>query len=224
MKTDHYKQFTTSLLILAGSLLATLPSYVNAQTAEEEAQRSFVSFDSSKTYAQKGMIVSQMKVIANKWPGNWLTNYYVAYEIAVLSFDEKDGKKRDLMLGEGDLYFNKIRLMSPSNEEVSILGALLASARIAAKPSAYKKYGDIRDEYLKTAKSNNPDNPRVYYLQGNSKYYTPKMFGGGPKNALPYYEKASKLFDQTTEHDIRKPYWGKNQNSYMIGKCKQELQ
>jgi ribosomal protein S6 len=49
------------------------------------------------------------------------------------------------------------------------------------------------------------------------------MFGGGPKNAFPYFEKASELFQNEKNDDIYKPYWGKRQNAYMLNKCREAL-
>lgn len=180
----------------------------------------FTAFDTSRTYPQKMALVSQFRLIANKWPDHWLSNFYTAYGLAVTSFEEPDKKRRELMLNEADNYFGKIKSKLSDHAEVNILGALLASARIAATPSAYKMYGETRDKYLATAKSMTPENPRIYYLEGNSKFYTPKMFGGGPEKALPYYEKASQLFSQENKSDITKPYWGAYHNDYMIGQCK----
>ena len=83
-------------------------------------------------------------------------------------------------------------------------------ARLAVKPSSrYKKYGEIFNAYIDSAKSLNPDNPRIYYLQGNSIFYTPKLFGGGAKKALPYYEKAVSLYQNEKADNILSPYWGR---------------
>jgi len=87
----------------------------------------------------------------------------------------------------------------------------------------YKKFGDLFNENIEKAKSLQPNNPRIYYLKGNSVYYTPKMFGGGAKNALSYFEKADPLFKNESKDDIFKPYWGEKQNNQMIKKCKAEI-
>jgi hypothetical protein len=210
---------TVSVIVLSVSLSHS--SY--AQTAEEAIKSTFTVFDTAKTQNQKLPLVSQFKLIATKWPENWLTNFYSAFSLAVVSFDEQDKKKRENMLIEADNYFEKIKSLSATNEEVNILGALLASARIALTPSAYKKYGDVRDKYLEAAKAMNPNNPRIYFIEGNAKYYTPKMFGGGPKIALPLYEKAATLFAPENKSDISKPYWGASRNQYMLDLCKKEI-
>jgi hypothetical protein len=224
MKTAIKKIKKNVLALISIMVLSVFSNSLKAQTTEEAIKQTFVSFDTAKTYNQKAPIVSQFKLIAGKWPDNWLTNYYAAFAIAVTSFDEPDKKRKEPMLNEADAYFEKIKSMTSTNEEVNILGALLASARIAATPSAYKKYGEIRDKYLEAAKAMNPNNPRVYYIEGNAKYYTPKMFGGGPKKALPLYEKATSLFDAEQKTNIAKPYWGSYHNNYMLSQCKKEIE
>jgi hypothetical protein len=217
------KIINAKIAIIAIAILTCISNLSFGQIIEESLMQTFTGFDTSKTYNQKAALVPQFKLIASKWSDSWLANYYAAFSIAVLSFDEKDKKKKEPMLNEADVFFEKMKTLNPSNEEVAILGALIASARIAANPSAYKKYGDIRDKYLATAKTLNQNNPRIYYLEGNATYYTPRMFGGGAKNALPFYEKAFALFNTEKKYDITHPYWGTYHNIYMMSLCKEEL-
>ena len=115
-------------------------------------------------------------------------------------------------------------LYNAEYDEGYVLEAMLANARLAVNPmSRYKKYGDLFKENIDKAKSIQPNNPRIYLLQGNSLYYTPKMFGGGAKNAFPYFEKAGELYKNEKGDDIFKPYWGKKQNADMFGKCTEAL-
>jgi hypothetical protein len=210
------------LLVTIVSLVFTFGSF--AQTPEESVKETYQAFDTAKTYNQQAPVVNQFKLIATKWPDNWLCNYYAALSIGILSFQEPDSKKKDPMLDEADTYFEKIKTMTSNNEEVNILGSLLAQARISVKSSRYKKYGDMGKAYLDKAKSLNPNSPRIYYMEANSLYYTPKMFGGGADKALPLYEKAADLFAKEQKSDISKPYWGNAQNQQMINLCKSDMQ
>jgi len=95
-----------------------------------------------------------------------------------------------------------------------------------APTSRHGKYGAIANAYFATAKKLNPNNPRLYYLQGNSLFYTPKLFGGGPEKALPLYQKAEQLFADDTGNmlkDIHTPYWGKEVNEYMMKQCHEKM-
>jgi hypothetical protein len=46
------------------------------------------------------------------------------------------------------------------------------------------------------------------------------MFGGGEKNALPYFQKAEELYKNEADTNIFVPSWGKKQNSELLEKCK----
>ena len=192
-----------------------------SQTNLESVRHAFVAYDSAKTYPQRMQAIGKFRLLASQTKDEWLINYYAAYALAVTSFEEQKEEKKDLMLNEADGYFNRIQSMADINDEINVLGALLAQARLAVNPgSRYKKYGDIRSTYLKKAKELRPENPRIYNLEGNSVYYTPKMFGGGPKKAQPYFEKAAELFAKEEKGNIIKPYWGESSNKEMLEKCK----
>jgi len=222
------KAITTSNLrriaqLFALFLLGLSQKPAIAQNPLDEIKSTFTVFDSAATNNQRAPLAAKFKLIAAQNPNDWLANYYAAYSIASLSFEEKDKQRQEAMLDDADSYFKRIESMASTNEEVSILGALLASARITARPSTYKKNGEIRDKFLATATNLNPNNPRIYYLQGNALFYTPKMFGGGAKKALPFFEKAAGLFANQDKTDVAKPYWGMQNNNYMLGLCKQQI-
>jgi hypothetical protein len=52
-----------------------------------------------------------------------------------------------------------------------------------------------------------------------SVYYTPKMFGGGAKNAKPYFIKANDKFALLTNKSIETPYWGEFLSTFMLTEC-----
>src|ERR1700757_1378954 len=106
----------TKTLAIAVTLCSLSNMQLVAQSAEEVLKTTFTAFDTAKVYNQKMQLVSQFKLIAGKWSTNWLTNYYAAFAITVTSFDETDKKKREAMLDEADMYFEKIKSMASNNE------------------------------------------------------------------------------------------------------------
>jgi len=182
-------------------------------------------FDSAKNMSEWVAATNHLGLIAKKYPEQWAANYYACYSLTVLSYIEKDAKKKDAYLDDAEVYLNiAFSDYKSENDELYVLKAMFANARLAVQPAArYKKYGDLFNENIEKAKSLQPDNPRIYYLKGNSLYYTPKMFGGGAKNALPLFEKAESLYENESNDDIYKPYWGEKQNEDMVLKCKGEI-
>jgi hypothetical protein len=185
---------------------------------------SFTGFDTATSPNDRQIAGNRLGLIANKWADQWAAQYYACYSTIVLSFLEKDELKKDAYLDESDKYMAKVKELKPGeNDEIYVMSALIANARIAVKPgSRWKQYGDIFNADIEKAKALQPNNPRIYYLQGNSVLHTPKMFGGGSKNALPYFEKADTLFQAEKTDDIFKPFWGKKQNAEMLKNCKED--
>ena len=186
-------------------------------------QSTFITFDT--TYADmtaKTNAGNKLILIAKKYPAEWAPQYYAAYSRVQLSYFEQDEAKRDAYVDEAENYLAEaIRLLSRENDETHVLTAMVANARMGVKPQArYQKYGKIFNEQLDSAKAINPDNPRIYLERGISKFYTPKMFGGGKKAAAPYFEKAKELFAKESGGDMAKPYWGRTANNFFLEQIK----
>ncbi len=212
-----------TLLIIALGLGLLICKTSESQSIDSSLMDTYTAYDSAKTYPQLLAASNEFKLIARQTPKNWLSNYYAAWSIAVLSFQEPKQDNKDPMLDEADAFFKKIEAMDTVNDEVAVLGGLLAQARLSVSPmSRHGKYGDIANKYYDLARKVNPNNPRMYYLMGNSLFYTPALFGGGPEKALPLYEKAETLFANDSK-DIHKPHWGKAANEYMMKQCKDKI-
>lgn len=191
-----------------------------AQTLEESLTAAFQQIDTSKTIGEMMSAAAKFDIITNKWPEEYASNYYSAYAKAMISYVEKDAKRKDLFLDMGDKYYEKAKQLQPNNDETFVLGALLANARLVVDGgNRWKKYGEIFDSNINAAKSISPNNPRIYHLKGVAVFFTPKMFGGGAKNAIEYLEKAKTLFINQDYNSILKPYWGNNRNESFISKC-----
>jgi hypothetical protein len=180
----------------------------------------FDAFDTTYNNAEARVGLSnKLVLIAKKWPAEWSTNYYAAYSRIQLSYNDKlEAAKRDAYLDEAETFRDEtVKLLGKDNTETYTLSAMIANGRLSVDGrSRWQKYGKIFDENLENAKKLNPDNPRIYLLRGISKCYTPKMFGGGKKAAMPYFEKAETLFSQESTDDITRPYWGRTSNTFFM--------
>jgi hypothetical protein len=204
--------------------LATLQS-PSTEEFKPVLSDTYASFDTARSVMEMQSASNKLGLIAKKWPNEWATQYYACFSLVILSYIEKDGTKRDAYLDEADkLYSNASGLINGENDELYVLGALMANARIAVSPmNRYPKFGEIFNTDIDKAKKLRPENPRIYYLLGTSFYYTPKAFGGGAKNSISYFEKADGLYQNEKQDDILKPYWGKKQNSDLLAKCREEI-
>lgn len=212
-----------TLFILTVGLALLVTNQAKSQSVDAQLTQTDSTFDSAKTFPQMLLASNQFKLIAKQNPGYWLANYYAAWSIAVISFRTPQQDTRDPMLDEADDFYKKIQSMDSTNDEVATLGGMLAQARLSVTPmTRHGKYGAIANAYFATAKKLNPNNPRIYYLEGNSLFYTPALFGGGPEKALPLYQKAESLFPNDSR-DIHKPHWGRRVNEQMMQQCKDKI-
>ena len=210
-------------LILMGAMTLSVMA-AQAQDYKAVLLKTFTAFDTTMVPDTKVEQSNKLSLIAKKWDGEWITHYYAALSKTIISYTEKSAEKRDAYLDEAEKEKEAaVSILKKENDETYVLAAMIANARMVIDgANRWMKYGKIFSDNLESAKAINPDNPRMYYLQGTSKFYTPKAFGGGKKAAQPYFEKAQGLFAKEKGDDITKPYWGKMVNEYYVGQCKIE--
>jgi hypothetical protein len=198
-----------------------LHALASAQNFEEALKDAYTKFEKSDTLQNKINASNRLDLIAARYTEEWTSHYYSAYAKVIISYLLKDEKQRDGLIDQAEEALTKAKGLVKDNEELLIMEAYIANARLAVKPmSRHKKYGEIFDKKLEEATALNPTNPRIYFLKGQSIFHTPKAFGGGGKNALPFFEKAATLFEKEPKDDLHKPYWGSTQNSYYISECR----
>ena len=210
-------------IILMGAMALAVTG-VNAQDFKTVLDKTFTAFDTTHDDNVRMEQSNKLSLIAKKWGDEWTAHYYASYSKVFLSYFEKDNAKKDAYLDEADKEReDAVTILKKDNDETHVLAAMIANARMAVDPmNRWQKYGKLFSDNLESAKELNPDNPRMYYLQGTSKFFTPKQFGGGKKQAMPYFERAEGLFAKEKGGDITKPYWGKDKNQYFMAQCKIE--
>ncbi len=210
-------------MLMAAMALSVITTQAQDFTAVLE--KTFTAFDTTWDQSKKTEQSNKLSLIAKKWDNEWIAHYYAAYSKVALTWQEKDGAKKDALLDEADKERDDaVSILKKENDETHVLAAMIANARMGVDPATrWQKYGPIFKENLEHAKELNPDNPRMYSQQGISKFFTPKAFGGGKKAAMPYLEKADALFaKEANVTDIKIPHWGKKSNDYFLNQCKQE--
>lgn len=213
------KRFTFFLL------LAFFGLQLQAQNMEEAIEQTFAQTQNDTSVMNLTAAANRMELIANKWPDQWAPHYYAAYAQTQVAVFEPDPEKKDAWLDMAEEHLNKMENMTHEHaDDWHVLKANLAGVRMIVDPeNRWMQYGPIHDEQLKKALELNPENPRAYYLQGTSLFYTPAQFGGGPDKALPYFEKAAPIFEAESDEDILDPYWGEGANYYYLQECKKAM-
>lgn len=140
----------------------------------------------------------------------WLLNYYIGYcdyRLGTHAFSINDKKAARRFVSDG---LKRLKLSTEDNPEFGDAFALMSSLygyKISLSPWAGFFYGPKAGRLIGTAMALAPANPRVYFIQGTSRYYTPAAFGGGRELAKASFEKAIKLFAEE-DTDPSMPDWG----------------
>lgn len=152
---------------------------------------------------------NQFERIATAEKIRWMPYYYASYSLVVMSFDENDGGKKDQILDRAQELLDQAFELEPEESELHVLQAFLYPSRITVDPMGRGMlYFDKMFTSLKTAKSLNPENPRIYFLDGVSKLNLPPSMGGGPEVAKPILEQALSKFKSFINPDPLWPVWG----------------
>jgi hypothetical protein len=209
------------ILLAAGVCFFTLQSH--AQDFKKVLTNTFLAFDTTRDFSVKTQQSNKLSLIAKKYSNEWTAHYYDAYAKTQLSYMEKEDAKRDAYLDEGEKELSEaVSILGKNNDETYVLAAMIAGARLAVKPQVrWQKYGKLFNENLEKAKELNAENPRIYYQKGMNVFFTPKMWGGGKKAALPYLEKAAGLYEKEHPTDITTISWGKEANAYFLSQAKE---
>jgi hypothetical protein len=158
--------------------------------------------------------------IAAAEKNEWLPNYYAAYCLAMQAMFSKDKEKIDPMLDQADKLLAEISITVKS-DEVMCLQAFSKATRISVDPMTRgMRYSSESAKFLEQAKSINAENPRIYFLQGESMFNTPEQFGGGKTKALQLFQTAAKKFAAFKPSSDLMPTWGQRTNEMMIAECK----
>ncbi len=174
--------------------------------------------------AEMVAVANQFERIAGAEPREWLPRYYAVLEYVYCGFSGKSTEEKDKFLDKADALLKQAEAISPKNDELAVLKAYVAQARLAANPMIrWMTYGGKFDDAIKQAKTLNANNPRIYLLQGSNLMYTPKLFGGGPASAQPWLKQATEKFATFKPGNDLAPNWGRQQAEKMLKKCAEAL-
>jgi hypothetical protein len=159
----------------------------------------------------------------------WLPYYYAALaQVNAGNFifvsnasNPTELKNIDPLADKADQLISKAEALSKDNSEIYAVKKMIASLRLMVDPmNRYMTYGPQAQQALETAKKLNAENPRIYLLEGEDKFFTPEQYGGSKTDAKKLFEAALKKYDTfkpTTDLD---PNWGRNTVQYFLSQLK----
>ena len=212
-------------LLLAVASMAQSDKYVNAMKAN------IAQLDSMVVKQNSVELANNFERIAEAEKTQWLPYYYAA--LAQINSGYSLVQTQDVMAGglgttldpiadKAEGLLNKAEALSKNNSEIYVVKKMIASLRMMADPmTRYMTYGPQAAQALETAKKLNPNNPRIYYLEGQDKLYTPEQFGGSKTEAKKLFEEALKKYDAFKPESSISPSWGRSTTQYFLTQAQQ---
>jgi tetratricopeptide (TPR) repeat protein len=160
--------------------------------------------------------------LAPQYPNQWLVYYYAGLSYLRASQKALVNKFMDELIDKAQPMIDKASKLKPNESELHALQAFLYQVRLQVNPEVRGlNYSQKADACLKKAIASNPSNPRAFTLLAYNLYYTPVVFGGGAKKALPLFVKAREKYLAFNPELPFMPDWGEAENQLMIKECNQ---
>ncbi len=203
--------------IVAAFLWFALSANAQSDKYVDAMKKTLALFDSAKTTQDYQSIANTFERIGDAEKTQWLPYYYAG--LALASAGWRDTKlDKDANAARINSFCDKAEAIE-KNAEIYSLRNMAATQQMMVDPQTrWQTYGQQAAQALETGMKLDPDNPRLYYLKGQSVFNTPEAFGGGKKNAKPIFEKAVELFKKEQPKPLY-PNWGQPQAEEMLAKC-----
>jgi len=206
------KSILFSLLIFG-----TLVSYAQSEKYTAAMEKTFHLFDSARTTADLVTVANTFERIADAEKTQWLPYYYAGLALSTAGWNDPKMDK-DANSTRINTLCDKAEALD-KNSEIYVLRNMSATQQMMVDPQTrYMTYGVQAGKDLETAIQLNPDNPRIYYLKGESLINTPPAFGGGKDKAKIMFEKALALY-KTDKPKPLWPNWGRERSEVELAKC-----
>ncbi|MBB1284455.1 hypothetical protein HRH25_08735 [Flavisolibacter sp. BT320] len=216
------KKILFALTLLLGSysaLLAQNEKYVKAM------QDKVVAVDSVRSTAELLALSAAFERIGDAEKTQWLPYYYAALTQVnaayMMGMENLKPDKVDPMADKAEAMLTKAEANVQKNSEIFVLKKMIASLRMMGDPmNRWQTYGPQAAEALQTAKALNPENPRIFLLEAQDKFFTPEQFGGSKTEAKKLFEEALKRYDVFKPATPLDPVWGKTTAQYFLSQIK----
>ncbi len=208
-------------LFLCIALAATTMVHAQSDKYATAMQQNFTLMDSAKTTADFAAVSAAFERIGDAEKTQWLPYYYAGLSLTIPAWADPNVDK-DANSEKIKSFCDKADALTGDNAdkaEIEAVRNMAATQQMMVDPqSRWQTYGMEAGATLQQGMQLDPNNPRLYYLQGMSLFGTPVQFGGGKDKAKPVFEKALALFKAAQPKPMY-PHWGQQQTESMIPQC-----
>lgn len=202
----------------------------NGQTAKYQSamESKMAAVDTTTTFESWQELGNSFERIADAEKTQWLPYYYCALSNVMSGYMLNSGStgtgsstQTDQIADKAEAMITKAEALEKDNSDIYCIKKMIATLRMMADPmTRYQTYGPMAEEALSKAKSLDPQNPRVFLLEGQDKFYTPEQFGGSKSEAKTLFEESEKLFGSSKPKSTIDPHWGLKQVKFFLAQVK----
>jgi hypothetical protein len=204
-------------MIFSFILFASVTAMAQSDKYEAAMKKGFAAMDSAKTVMDWQNAAAMFERIGDAEKTQWLPYYYAGLSYSTIGWMDPKG--------DADANADKIKALCDKaeaiekNAEIYSLRNMAATQQMIVDPqSRWATYGQEAAAALQKGMELDPNNPRLYYLQGMSVFGTPEQFGGGKEKAKPILQKAVDLFKAEQPKPMY-PHWGQKQAEDALAQC-----
>lgn len=211
------------IVLLAAANLFLLTAFAQSEKYMKAMEANVAAIEATRKVEDLQSLAHTFERIAEAEKNQWQPYYYAALAQVNAGFSMSNGQmggmadKLDPIADKAEGLIDKAEALSKDNSEIYIVRKMIATLRMMADPqSRYMQYGPLAQQALETARKLNPNNPRVYLLEGQDKFFTPEQFGGSKAEAKRLFEEALQKFDTFKPASSIDPAWGKGTTQYFL--------
>ncbi len=204
-------------ILLSLALLFSIAAFSQGDKYTAAMQKNLSILDSANSAASLNTVSAAFERIGDAEKTQWLPYYWAALAKVRIGWVDNSANK-DQLANETKTLIEKGEAIN-RNAEFYALRDMAAVQQMMVNPQErWQTYGTEASEALQKGMQMDPNNPRLYYLQGMSMFNTPEQFGGGKAKAKPIFQKAVDLFASAEQQPLY-PGWGAEQAKQMLAQC-----
>lgn len=214
-------------ILLSFLSMVLLSGFAQSEKYMKAMQDKLVVLDSTHDVNALKDLSAAFERIGDAEKTQWLPYYYAALAQVNSGYTITSGnmggmaEQLDPVADKAEELINKAEAMSKDNSEIYLIKKMIASLRLMADPmTRYMQFGPKAAEALETARKLNPENPRIYLLEGQDKFFTPEQYGGSKTEAKKLFEQALEKFSAFKPASSLDPVWGKQTTQYFLSQVK----
>ncbi len=180
-------------------------------------QKNIAALDAAKTPAELQDVAASFERVGDAEKTQWLPYYYAALAQTWIGWIP-DVKDKDANAEKIKGYLSKAEAIEKNAELYAVENMMATQQMIVDPQTRWQTYGQQAAAALTNGLKLDPNNPRLYYLQGESLFGTPEQFGGGKAKAKPVFEKSIALFKSAQPKPLY-PTWGQKEAEGKLAQC-----